>query len=160
MQTQEIDFQYSLGEHGWSTCSFTVDGKTDTMVMSHVFSNPLVDMLEVLIDLLKGRNDASFCWFDEPGGYKWDISRNKKDKEVLYIHIYWLNSEGQWSESDKVLSELEFEVGQRYFCACVYGEIAKLEELMKIESYKENRNRNYPHKYIQEYKQVYSEIYS
>jgi hypothetical protein len=157
---KHIDLHYVLGDHSWSSCTIEIGERTEVMVMSHLFSCPLTDFLYSLIELLDGDKEVSFCWLDEPGGYKWDISRNELDPKVLIVHISWLDSNGGWSESDKVLSEIEFQVEQRFLVACVYAEVIKINELMKIKSYNKDRNKNYPYKVIKQYEKKYIETYS
>ncbi len=154
------EIRYVLGDHGWSSCTIVIDGEPEVMVMSHVFGCPLTDLLYSLIELLDGTDAVDFCWFDEPGGYKWNISRSKLNRQMLHVHICWLDSNGQWSESDKILSELEFEIEQQFLFASIYAEVIKINELMKIQAYNKHRNKNYPYKLIKQYETRYCETYS
>jgi hypothetical protein len=42
---------------------------------SHIFRDPLLDLIEAVVGLFSFRNDARCEWWDEPGHYCWNLRR-------------------------------------------------------------------------------------
>jgi hypothetical protein len=58
----EIDLLYSLQPHGWSSCILCIGDLTHTFYISHVFGDPICDVIESTIQLLKGASEVEFIW--------------------------------------------------------------------------------------------------
>jgi hypothetical protein len=68
MATDDFDILYVLEKHGWSNC-FIYLGNSETYYMgpTHVFNDPIEELLKALILMLEGNSEVNFSWFDEPG---------------------------------------------------------------------------------------------
>ncbi|WP_444905029.1 hypothetical protein ACJJIU_10045 [Microbulbifer sp. CnH-101-E] len=157
---QEIELAFSFGEYGWSDFRIWTKEEHIEIGMTHIFSNPLEEMFSAFTELLKGIKSTYIMWFDEPGAYRWEITRDEEQHHILDISITETASMGEWKESDRVISEIEFTVKQQQLMACIYGEAIKLRELMKIKTYKINRNEQYPARALNEFLQAYEASYS
>lgn len=149
----DIDFFYVLENHGWSTCYIYVGGEIFFMGPTHVLNNPIAVLLNGLAALLRGEDSVDFLWHDEPGEYKWHITRNPEQKHKIGISI---------SECTKIqcdikpkLHTLEFEVKLKMFALCVLKQMEKIRDLMIEKSYKENRKGTFPYSEFDEFLSAY-----
>lgn len=160
MEAQEIEFSYCLGEFGWSDVRFLEENGEMCIRATHVFNNPLAELLDSVTNLLKGMKEVEFLWFDEPGTYKIEIGIDLDQHHLIHISIAEHDSFGEWNEYDKTISEKVICVKLQHLCASVYGEMVKLNELMKMKSYSLNRNSEYPYSQINEFIKEYERKYS
>ena len=71
MKTDEMDLLYVLETNGWSSCYLYLGNhEIYHMGPTHIFNDPIEELLDALILLLQGNSEAGFSWFDEPGEYK------------------------------------------------------------------------------------------
>jgi len=160
MEPTEIDFNYLLGEHGWSEVRVASEKSEALIRTTHIFNNPLADLINALKELLAGEKKSNFYWYDEPGTYKVDLEIDTLQHHLVQIYITEHASTGEWNENDRTISEYEFCTKLQLFCACVYGELSKLNELMKVRTYSENRNSEYPYSVVKEFNGAYERKYS
>jgi hypothetical protein len=139
-----IDLLYVLGPHGWGNCLLYLDGSIHEIAISYVFGDPIYDCIEAIILLLKGLPEAEFTWWGEPGGWRWNITRNPKQHHMLNIAITeFSDSYGKVIRDGKVLAE--FEIKTRHFATLVYYQMKKISILLKDQSFDKSRSGNFPH---------------
>ncbi|MCB9399062.1 MAG: hypothetical protein H6510_14705 [Acidobacteria bacterium] len=152
---QEIVFSFNLRPHGWSEFRFWVDGHELRFRTTHLFNNPLADLLQSLTTLLAGSKNIDFFWFDEPGTVKVEMATLPDQPDLVHVHLTEHDSTGTWNDSDKTLAEHSFGVQLQHLGACLYGEMVKLNELMKLESFAQNRRSAYPTAEMNTFMQAY-----
>jgi hypothetical protein len=154
----DVDFFYSLENHGWSTCIIFVGGKMYEMGPTHIFENPIAVLLNSLIDLLAGATESDFTWHDEPGEYKWSIKRNQEQSHKIDISIAdCVQISGV--EKQKLVT-LNFEVKLKLFSICVLRQMEKICDLMSEKSFKEHREGEFPFNTFSEFRRSYERAYS
>lgn len=125
---------------------------------SHIFENPIEVLLDGMIKLLEGANEHEFIWNDEPGEYKWSIKRNHEQKHKIFVSItgcIQINAIGK-----PEVETLNFEVKLKLFSICILRQMEKIRDLMKDNSFKENREGEFPYKTFKEYKSVHERAFS
>jgi len=155
----DIDFVYVLQNHGWSNCYINIEGAIYQMGPTHVFDNPIEVLLDAFICLLKGENEVSFKWHDEPGEYIWTVTRNKEQRHKILVsisHCFYMNSP---NELNPDAIQLEFEVKQRLFCICILRQMQKIQDLMTEPSFNENRRGQFPNRTFKEFEELYDRTY-
>ena len=86
------------------------------------------------VSLTKNANLAFFSWFDEPGQYDWQFTRNKQDKSLLNVTI------NGYSDSNHQLGkELTFIVQRDFWLDLIILEVEKVARLLTYPHYKNNR---------------------
>ena len=92
------DFNYWLTGVGWAEATFSNKRQNFRFEFSYL-SDPLAELFECLIKLMKGRSDKEkISFLDEPGQHVLIISRQKED--LISVEITWSDS---WdSMSDQV----------------------------------------------------------
>jgi hypothetical protein len=83
----DVDLLFVLSHHGWSVCLLYVGGQTHELLISHVFGEPLNDLLEAAISLLKGSANAEFTWWSEPAGTQWQLARNLDQRHKVSVTV-------------------------------------------------------------------------
>lgn len=149
----DIDFFYVLESHGWSTCYIYVGGEMFVMRPTHVLNDPIAVLLNGLTAVLRGENSVDFLWHDEPGEYKWHITRNLEQKHKVNISISECTK--MQCDAKPKIKTLEFEVKLKMFSLCVLKQMEKIRNLMTEKSYKEHREGNFPHSEFNEFVSSY-----
>jgi hypothetical protein len=140
----DMDILYILAPHGWSTCILYVEGITHLLCISHVFGDPIYDLISATISTLKGTSDVEFIWWDEPGGNRWKIVKNKeKHHQVIITVTEFSSSYGDPITEEKILAE--FEVKTNHFATLIYYQMKKIESLLKEKSFEKNRAGEFPY---------------
>jgi hypothetical protein len=141
--TDEIDYIYTLRQHGWSTCILYIDGQKYEIIITHVFGDPIYDFISGLIGLLEGKDEVSFIWYGEPGGNAWHIKRNRQEKHkaIFTIDEFGESYGEEIKEMDRVV---EFEMKIQQFVLIGYYQMKKLFVLLKEKSYASNRQSEFP----------------
>lgn len=160
MDHQEIELTLSLGEYGWSYIKLDANGENYAFVLTHVFNNPIAEFLNAFTSLLNSVKTSRCILFDEPGAYKWEMELNSEQQHIIDIQVSEYESCGEWNETDRQISEFEFSVKLQHISACIYSELIRLNELMKIKTYKLNRNHEYPANDIKAFIEAYERRYS
>lgn len=83
----DIDLLYVLAPHGWSVCILHIGDRIHKFLISHVFSDPIRDLIEATVSLLNGSSDVEFIWWDEPGGNQWRIVKNPDQHHRVKITV-------------------------------------------------------------------------
>lgn len=72
------------------------DGIQEAIITaSDIPSEPLLPLLWAVRLLLLGTSDTRCSWWEEPGEYRWLLSRQD---ETLFIHILWFKDIAGWSD--------------------------------------------------------------
>jgi hypothetical protein len=140
----DIDILYILAPHGWSTCILYIGGITHLLCISHVFGDPLYDLISATISILKGTSEVEFTWWDEPGGNRWKIVRNReKHHQVVITITEFSSSYGDLITEGKVI--VEFEIKVSHFATLIYYQIKKIEALLREKSFEKDRAGEFPY---------------
>lgn len=150
MQTDDIDLFYTLKEHGWSTCYLFINGKMHEMIISHVFNDPIGEMLDSLIVILSGAKESNFSWFDEPGEYHWNLKRYQDRQHIIIINI---------TSDDKQLDGLSFEIKIKHFCILLLSQMMKIQELLRENYSNKNRKGKFPYQIFKQFCNAYYQKY-
>lgn len=141
----DIDLMYVLSPHGWSTCFLSIDKQIYELGITHVFGDPIRDLIEATTSLLKGVAAAEFTWWDEPGGNRWTLLRNTTQKHWMKIIITEFSSRyGDQIKDEKLL--VEFEIKISHFATLIYFQMKKLAILLKEKSFEQHRSGEFPYR--------------
>ena len=118
MESEELDILYVLERYGWSSC-FLYHGGDELTYMgpTHIFNDPISELLNGLILMLKGEKDVIFSWYDEPGEYEWSIQRFEKEHHRINILITEY-SEMTKSPERRTIKETQFNTKLKEFWMC------------------------------------------
>jgi hypothetical protein len=140
----DIDLLYILRPHGWSICILHVNGRIHELSISHVFGEPIRDLVEATIAILKGATAVEFTWWSEPGGVQWQINRNIQQQHRVKIVVTDLLSD--FGEPVKPRGTLaEFEIKTNHFSTLVYTQMLKIMLLLQEQSFEKNRSGEFPY---------------
>jgi hypothetical protein len=87
-----VSFSYQLIGKGWSRARLTLDEDSVEMKASYL-SDALGDLLEALIRLQYGARTARVSWDEEPGEFRWLLTRHGKG---IAVRVLWF--EDDWDE--------------------------------------------------------------
>jgi hypothetical protein len=140
----DIDILYILQPHGWSTCILYVGDTIHTFHISHVFGDPIYDVIEATIQILKGASEVEFIWWDEPGGTRWKIVRNQdRQHQISIVVMEFPSSYGELIKDERAVVEVEIKVS--HFATLIYYQMKKIETLLKEKSFEKNRPGEFPY---------------
>lgn len=142
-KTDIIDFMYVLEPHGWSTFIIFYDGKIHYFEISHSFSDPLTDLINLILNISNGSSFHTFDWYSEPGGHRFKFCRNSKEKHKIVIVIEEIFNE-VFEEVDDTKKVLEFEIKEKQFTSILLKQIEKLEVLLQDPTYAKDRKEDFP----------------
>ena len=129
-----VRIDYNLIGRGWSECVLQVDDKKIVLIASYL-SDALYNLLYATIRIVKDLNCGTVKFQEEPGEYRWILTRLTKDR--LNIRILWFGNSfsTQIDEEGKVIFEAECRL--RTFAGAVLSASQKLLEEYGMEGYKE-----------------------
>ena len=156
-QIDNIDFFYVLRDHGWSSCLIYVDGKIYGYDLTHIFENPIEVLLSHLTGFMKGEDEVSFNWHDEPGHNACTFTRQKDQHHKMDVSItnsFQINT-GTQPEG----MTLTFPVKTKVFMTCVLKQMEKIRDLMTDRSFKDHRAQ-FPHISFNDFKSAFDNLYS
>ncbi len=140
----DVDILYFLETHGWSTCILYIGGITHLLCISHVFSDPIYDLISATISILKGASEIEFFWWGEPGGNHWKVVKNQEKRYQVIITITEFPScYGDLITEEKIL--VEFEIKISHFAALIYYQMKKIEALLAEKSFEKDRSGEFPY---------------
>jgi len=155
--SDDIDFFYSLDGYGWSTCYIFVGRRIYHMGPTHIFGNPLEELLYAFEKILKGETVVEFKWYDEPGEYRWKITTDKRQQHMMKIEIAGC-TELVFDSKSKVKT-LIFNVKIKMFCLCVFYQMEKIRGLMSEKSCQKIRGDEFPHAEYKEFRKLLLQKY-
>ncbi|MGL5078268.1 MAG: hypothetical protein ACRDBG_20915 [Waterburya sp.] len=101
-----VSIHYNLTGRGWSECIVEIDEQQIHLTASYL-SDALADLLDAVTSILRGANEATASFTEEPGEYRWRFTRLSKDR--LCVCILWFDE--TWSHKldrdGKVILEAE-----------------------------------------------------
>ncbi|MBK7885260.1 MAG: hypothetical protein IPJ81_16880 [Chitinophagaceae bacterium] len=133
----DVDFLYNLNGSGWSQCKLFLETAEISIFNTHIFNNPIEELISAINKILKGEENVSFIWHREPGGHSWKIVKDKK-ADILNITIDKFSGD----EIRNTETLVEFKIKVRQFIILVYYQMKKIAELLKDKSYNSQGNRN------------------
>ena len=156
--TDYFDFLYTLDGYGWSSCLIRVQSRLYFLGPTHIFDDPTEVLLESLIRLLRGENEISFKWYDEPGEYNWTLKKQKDRKHVIDMTV---TNCSMLSFSEKhELTTLQASVKLKHLCICILHQVLKTQDLMAEKSYNKTRVDQFPYKTVKEFQKAFNTAYN
>jgi hypothetical protein len=141
----DIDILYSLQPHGWSTCILYIGDITHSIdSISHVFGDPMYDLVSATISIIKGASEVEFIWWHEPGGTQWKIDRDRERQHHIRILVTEFPSSYGESIKNKT-TVVEFEIKISHFSTLVYYQMKKISVLLKEQSFEKNHSGEFPY---------------
>jgi len=99
------DFNYWLTGRGCAEAFFSSDRENIRFELSYL-SDPLMDLFEALVKLIKGESDREKVVFlDEPGQHILIISKQKGD--MISVEIFWSNTYDEIGNQYNVPNKIE-----------------------------------------------------
>lgn len=88
LDTMCLSIQYNLTGRGWSECIIEIDDQQAHLTASYL-SNALADLLDAVAAVVRGADEATASFTEEPGEYRWRFRRVSQDR--LCVRILWFN---------------------------------------------------------------------
>lgn len=82
-----ITVQYNLTGRGWSECIVEINDQQAHLTASYL-SNALADLLDAVTAVVRGADEATASFTEEPGEYRW---RFRRSQDRLCVRILWFN---------------------------------------------------------------------
>jgi hypothetical protein len=143
-QGNDIDILYVLGTNRSSTCILYIDGCIHQFFISHILGDPIRDLIEATICILRGIPVAEFIWWAEPGGYRWRLKRNLDRHHRVIIRITESAIYPQQSNEEETIL-VEFEIDTIQFSTLIYYQMKKLAILLKDKNFEHHRAGCFPY---------------
>jgi hypothetical protein len=137
-----VSIRYNLTGRGWSECIIEINDRLIIVTASYL-SDALADLLDAMTSIVRGENEATAKFEEEPGEYRWLFTRLARDK--LYFCLLWfsdtfstkLNREGE------IIFETECRL--RSFAGAILSASQRVLEVNGLEGYKEKwGNHDFP----------------
>ena len=98
----DVSLDYKLVGKGWSECTLDIYGQTCTVTASYL-SNALKELIWSANYMLKGGSEAKFSFDEEPGEYRWILTRrDEKSFEIKILEFEELWGEKEDSQGDEI----------------------------------------------------------
>ena len=88
-----ISVEYNLIGRGWSECIIETEHQQARLTASYL-SDALADLLDAVTVVVRGADEATASFTEEPGEYRWCFRRVSPDR--LCVRILWLAE--MWSD--------------------------------------------------------------
>lgn len=143
--SNDIDFIINLGSYGWSDIFWIIDNKRINIdSITHVFSDPHDDILDVCLDLLDSK-DCELYLFHEPGATKISFEVIKKHQHFVKVIIYDVLDIIYQPTKDVALKEVEsFVMVKQEFLIIAYLQYKKVTLLLRNRLYSYSRCNDFP----------------
>ncbi|MGD1921495.1 MAG: hypothetical protein ACFCAD_22960 [Pleurocapsa sp.] len=130
-----VFIQYNLTGRGWAECILEIDDQKITVTASYL-SDALADLLDAVVSIVRGANEARAKFQEEPGEYRWIFTRLPPDK--LRICILWFSNTFISTKLD-IEGEKAFETECRIrtFAEAILSASQRVLEVNGIEGYQE-----------------------
>ncbi len=118
-----VKLRYELHDAGWADC--TVEIGPDRVTASASYLSDALDSLSgAVVSLLKGDDSAEVIFSEEPGEFRWLLTRVPPDQ--LRVRIYW--SLPRWNDQphDVRMPILDATCRMRTFAGQVLAELQRL----------------------------------
>ena len=85
-QLSRIRFEYQVVGAGWANARIS-NGILEVELMPSYLSDALGDLIWAVVALLEGSQQQVCEWQDEPGGWRWELSRQESVLNLLILRI-------------------------------------------------------------------------
>ncbi|WP_118975199.1 hypothetical protein [Taibaiella koreensis] len=135
--SENVDLLLRIDPHGWSSCTFLQKGHIVTLSASFLFGDPFEILITALSQLDSGSPEASFDWYDEPGGYRFTFRKLTSNERISlqidrFDESYGYNPQPR----DRIL---EATLPLSYWIVLYYLQLKKLACLLQDRTYAQNR---------------------
>jgi hypothetical protein len=129
-----ISIQYNLTGRGWAECVVEIDGQEAHLTASYL-SDALADLLDAVTAVIRGVEESTASFAEEPGEYRWRLRRVSDER--LCICIVWF--EHLWKHRPDGEGEVVFEAECRLrtFAGAVLSASQRVLSTHGLEDYKE-----------------------
>jgi hypothetical protein len=136
-----VVFTYRLTGTGWAECDVCIDDAHITATASYL-SDALGDLIRAVSNILDCAQESSFSFVEEPGEYRWHLTRKGDDR--ISVAIEWFDDWPEtYSSPGKVLFARDCRL--RTFAGAVYDACKQLLEQIGTEGYREKWiNNDFP----------------
>lgn len=142
-QGDDIDLLFVLRPHGWSDLLLYVGGDIHHLCITHVFSDPIVDLIHLASCLHQRVSAIDLLFWAEPGGH---ILQCKQFVEQHHRYAVQLASfpEDPLESSQRTETILvTFDIKADHFVKLMYSQLEKIAKLCEDKSYRKNRDFPY-----------------
>lgn len=87
---EEVTFEYRLTGFRWSEAAIQI-GRSGASLSASYLDDALGDLVRAAVDIAQGATSARISWAEEPGEYRWVLTRNddQLDVRVLWFDELW-----------------------------------------------------------------------
>lgn len=142
-ETDDIDLLLTLNPHGWSSCFLFVRDNTFELIITHSFSNPYLDLIQVLTNLIYGHNNATLFWYGEPGGHRIEINKIMTEQHKVMVSITQFD-ENFYKEQKQYSLMITFDIKLKQLITILYLQLKKTHFLLRDKQFSENRIHDFP----------------
>lgn len=142
-KSDDIDILLTLNPNGWSSCLIIIDNKTYGLDITHVFSDPFLDLIQALSNLVKGANEVAFYFFGEPGGQRININKIQSQQDKVKVTIDEF-TEPFFIEPKNYVDSFAFEIKLKQLVTIFYLQLQKTYLLLRDKQFSKNRAMHFP----------------
>lgn len=129
-----ISIQYNLTGVGWSECIVEIDNQKAYLTASYL-SDALTGLLEAVTTVVKGTDEATAFFTEEPGEYRWRLTRVSQER--LYVRILWFDESFSDHPDGNGRLILETQCRLRTFAGAVLSSSQRVLKTHGLEGYRE-----------------------
>jgi hypothetical protein len=130
----DIDLLYRLAPNGWGELVVLVGDDVHRLEVSHVFSDPVADLMALCVALLKGADSHTVRLPNEPGEALIEIARHADQRHIVAVKLIDCNDVGEQS------LVAAFDIKARQLVELLYHQFAKLAALCREQRYRAARD--------------------
>jgi hypothetical protein len=134
-----ISIQYNLTGRGWAECIVEINGQQAHLTASYL-SDALADLLDAIAIVVRGANEATALFAEEPGEYRWRLTR--VSDEQLCVCILWFKELWKHRPDEEGEVILKTECRLRTFAGAVLSASQSVLSTYGLDGYKENWVKN------------------
>jgi hypothetical protein len=135
--TDEFDLLYVRNRHGWSELHVVTRTNSIMVPISHIFSDPIEDLVDLCSALLSGAHRHLTILRDEPGSTVLLASIYPKQKHIVRIELWQCAGWSDLPPHGQRLLSLDVKV--RQFVGLVYRQLDKVRWLCEDKKYRHER---------------------
>lgn len=158
MFSSNIDLLLTLNPNGWSKARFVIDYEIFEYDVSHVLNNAYADTLDALLILIRGDNQSSFFYCDEPYGIKIDLKIEENDTVIFSIFDVKKELYRQINDNDLDLIK-SFRISLKQLLILFYYQFKKTCVLLEDKDYAVNRSKNFPSQIFFQFEKLVKKMY-
>lgn len=134
-----LSLTYNLIGTGWSECLVEIDGQRAELTASYL-SDALGGLLRAVANLLRGVDDNSVSFDEEPGEYRWRLTR--AGPEELRVRVLWFDE--MWGNKPDEAGKVVFDARCRLrtFAGAVLSAAQHISDEYGTEGYRERWARH------------------